>query len=72
MDQEDQNGSIGLTVFHKTLVSTASSWKGRVAQQGPAYLLEEPRFLLQDLTLAQFADLVRAAVGTAGTRPAVF
>lgn len=44
----------------------------RAAEQEPAYLLEKPHFFLQHLTLAQFADLVCAAVGTAGASPTIF
>lgn len=42
-----------------------------LARRRPAYLLEEPHFSLQHLTLAQFADLVRATVGTTGASPTV-
>lgn len=51
---------------------TAPSWKRQGRQEGLAYLLEKPHFFLQHLTLAQFADLVCAAVGAAGASPAVF
>lgn len=46
--------------------------RNRAVKQDPTYLLEKPHFFLQHLTLAQFADLVCAAVGTAGASPTVF
>lgn len=63
---------MGLTVFiPRPLGIQHPQERDRVAKDGPAYLLEKPRFFLQHLTLAQFADLVRAAVGTTGARPTV-
>lgn len=45
--------------------------RARAARRRPAYLLEKPHFLLQHLTLAQLADLVRATVGATGASPTV-